>query len=100
MKQIWELENSKNLLERLNFVKRVKEIIELKEKVDIPEAEKSSSPELEREKGFVKMLKEKLSRFDVYSQKSVYKCSGCHEPVEKCCCGETGGDDWVKGLDL
>jgi hypothetical protein len=100
--QIWEMENSKNLLERLNFVKRVKEIIELKEKADIPalEKEEPENPLLKQEKDFVRMLKDKLSRFDVYSQKSVYKCSGCREPVDKCVCDETGGEEWIKGLDL
>ena len=109
MKPLWELENSKDLIDRQNFVKRLKDMIAIKtsdvknlekqledyKKTAFPDEElqehyrdreQEYKNQIANEYRFISFLRNKLENYDIYSQKSLYYCIRCKE--EDCVCGE------------
>lgn len=90
-------ENSKNLLERVRFLKRLKELKEMA-KMRLKELEtelifhsnlNEKYPDEEfiaKEKEFIRKLEQKIENYDLYQQKSPYVCQACHLPEVDCTC--------------
>ena len=109
---IWELQNSTNILDRQQFVKRIKfefmpkveeritktqvskfeqkpeSISEESWKIYQDSVKEVSDYELALEKRILKGLKIMLSNYDIYNQKMIKRCSICKE--ENCICHEAG----------
>ena len=107
---IWELQNSPNILDRQSFVKRVKfefipkvekrireleatmplEALKLPQVESLPQelSEYTFDYEIEQEKRFLKGLKIMLSNYDIYNQKIVRRCPTCKEIA--CICYDAG----------
>lgn len=80
-KPIWELERSTNALGRMKYVKKLKELIEIRnETIKFMEDGEEKDFEIK----FIKLLKDRLSKYDIYNQK--FNCQTCKEQV--CICEE------------
>ena len=90
MKPLWELQHSKNLIDRMNFVKRVKILFlpQIQKRIEILEKEDGADYELALEKRFLIGVKKLLSNYDIYNQKIRSVCQTCKE--ELCICYEAG----------
>ncbi len=71
-----DLENSKILSERKEYLEFLKLVI------------KNSEEIIKSETKYLNSLKDKLNQYDLFQQKSVYKCSICQELQDNCVCGE------------